>query len=101
MSVRIPETERSKIRSVFRSLGTDVTVNFGSTFTSYASTTVTGMPWVREDSTIIATAQGDVETSVLCLSWSVSDIVEGVGFTLNVFAPHEAKGEYTFYCVGA
>ena len=30
----------------------------------------------------------------------VSDFVNGVGFPLSVYTPVEAKGTYTFTCVG-
>lgn len=84
--------------------GQDVVVDFGSSFTQYASTVVTGCSWVASGTKIVATLKADsgkaVEGAVLSFSCVVSDLVVGTGFTLSVFAPFKAKGTYTFSCVG-
>ena len=81
-----------------------VTVDFGSSFSHFATTTVTGQSWVASGSEIVATvlsASGKgSEDAALSFSASVSDLVAGTGFTLNVYAPYKAKGTYTFSCVG-
>jgi hypothetical protein len=77
-----------------------VTVDFGSTFSHYASTVVVGQAWVTGTSKIVATPVGTMEPAVLQFSFSVSDLVVGTGFTVNVFAPFMAKGTYTFSCIG-
>lgn len=80
------------------------TVDFGSTFSYFASVVVTGQTWVASGSEIVATvlsASGKgMEDAVLGFSASVSDLVAGTGFTLNVYAPNKAQGTYTFSCVG-
>jgi hypothetical protein len=82
----------------------DVTVDFGSTFTHFAQTVVTGEAWVVPGTALIITpeaAAGQVEeTALMSFQPVISDIVNGVGFTLSVYTPVEAKGTYTFTCVG-
>jgi hypothetical protein len=82
----------------------EVTVDFGASFTHFAETVVTGQAWVTGTSVIVATpraAAGEVEETVLFqFSPTVSARSAGVGFTLSVYAPIEAKGTYTFACVG-
>lgn len=82
----------------------DVTVDFGSSFCQFASTVVTGQSWVTSTSAIAATVKAAsgkaMESAVLELRPVVSDLVNGTGFTLSVFAPHKAKGTYTVSCVG-
>ena len=81
-----------------------VTVNFGSTFTHFAQTVVTGQTWVASGTYIVTTpkaATGQVEeTALMSFHPVVSDLVAGTGFTLSVYTPIEAKGTYTFTCVG-
>jgi hypothetical protein len=81
-----------------------VTVDFGSSFTHFAQTVVTGQAWVTGTSKIVTTvtaAAGAVEEAALMqFSPTVSDLVVGVGFTLSVYTPVEAKGTYSFACVG-
>ena len=85
--------------------GVDVSVDFGASFTDRASTVVTGQSWVRTGQSIVATAKAasaaDLEELlILGLMPVVSDVVNGTGFTLSVRAPVEAKGTYTFSCIG-
>lgn len=84
--------------------GVVATVDFGSSFTSYATVTVVGQTWVAAGSKITVTPKADtgteVEVALMAFSCVVSDLVAGVGFTLNVFTDVEAKGTYTFSCVG-
>ncbi len=80
-------------------------VQFGASFGHLASAVVTGQTWVTANSriavTVAAQAPADaVETALMQFSTSISDIVPGVGFTLNVYTPIEAKGDYFFNCVG-
>ena len=81
-----------------------VSVDFGSAFTHFAQTVVTGETWVATSSSILATplaAAGQVEeTALMSFQPVVSDLVAGTGFTLSVYTPVEAKGTYTFTCVG-
>ena len=81
-----------------------VTVNFGSTFTHFAQTVVTGQAWVSSSTSILTTplaASGQVEeTALMSFQPVVSGLVVGDGFTLSVYTPIEAKGTYTFTCVG-
>ena len=81
-----------------------VTVDFGSTFTHFAQTVVTGQSWVVPGTAICVqpkAASGQVEeTALMSFQTVVSDFVNGVGFTLSVYTPVEAKGTYTFTCVG-
>ncbi len=84
--------------------GVDVVVAFGSSFTEYASTVVTGETWVTGTSQIVvtpsATAAEAQDVLLHGFTFAISDLVAGVGFTLHVRASAEAKGNYTFHCVG-
>ena len=84
--------------------GVVATVDFGSAFTPFASVVVTGETWVAAGSKIAVTPKAgtgtEVEVALMAFSCVVSDLVAGVGFTLNVFTPIEAKGTYNFSCVG-
>lgn len=79
------------------------TVDFGASFTHYASASVAAT-WVTAGSEIVVTplaASGqEVETALLSFNPVVSDLTAGVGFTLHVYTPIEAKGTYQFSCVG-
>lgn len=81
-----------------------VTVNFGSSFTNYAETTVTGQTWVTANSefavTPLTSGTDEIEIAILQFSPVVFDVVAGTGFTLGVFAPIEAKGTYSFSVIG-
>jgi hypothetical protein len=81
-----------------------VTVDFGASFSHFAQVVVADQSWVTADSNIVATplaaAGEDVETALLQFSASVGSLVPGTGFTLSVYSPIEAKGTYTFSCVG-
>lgn len=79
-----------------------VVVDFGSSFTHFSQTVVTGEAWVTVSSVITAslTNTNPVEASLFQFSLVVSDLVAGDGFTLSVYTPVEAKGTYTFNCIG-
>jgi len=79
-----------------------VTVDFGASFTHFAQTVVTGETWVDGTSKIVATVTGSSpeEQALMQFSVTVSDLVVGDGFTLSVYTPIEAKGTYTFACIG-
>jgi len=81
------------------------TVDFGATFTQQASTTVTGQGWVTSASKIIAIVSGantdPDEIFLLQFTPVISNLVDGVGFTVTLFAGNEAKGTYDVVCSGA
>lgn len=81
-----------------------VTVNFGSDFTHYAETVVTGQTWVAAGSEIsvtpLAASGTHMEVALLSFQPVVHSLVAGTGFTLGVYTPIEAKGTYTFSCIG-
>ncbi len=79
-----------------------VTVDFGATFTHYASVAVTGKAWVTAASKIVAMPTGGnpMENAILQFSPTITDLVVGDGFTLSVYTPAKAKGTYTFSCLG-
>ncbi len=78
------------------------TVDFGASFTHYATVAVTGQAWVTALSKIVAMPSGGnpMENAILQFSPTVSDLVVGDGFTLSVYTPAKAKGTYTFSCLG-
>lgn len=82
----------------------EVVVDFGSSFTHFAETVVTGETWVTVNSKIavtpIAATGATVETALLSFHPVVHTLVAGTGFTLSVYTPIEAKGTYSFSCVG-
>ena len=83
-----------------------VNVDFGSSFNHWAQTVVTGETWIVAKSRITVTPLGtvagdEVEIPLLSFQPVISDIVVGDGFTLSVYTPVEAKGTYSFSCVGA
>lgn len=80
----------------------EVTVDFGASFTHFAQTVVTGETWVEGTSKIVAMVTGSSpeEQALMQFSATVSDLVVGDGFTLSVYTPIEAKGTYTFACIG-
>lgn len=79
------------------------TVDFGASFTHYTSVSVAAT-WVAADSEIVVTplavAGQEIEYTLMSFSPVVSDLSAGVGFTLHVYTPIEAKGTYQFSCVG-
>lgn len=81
-----------------------VTVDFGSSFTHYAETVVTGQAWVAAGSEIsvtpLAASGTQMEVAILSFQPVVHSLVAGTGFTLGVYTPIEAKGTYTFSCIG-
>jgi len=81
-----------------------VSVDFGSSFTNYAETAVTGQTWVAADSEIVATplctGSDYMEYAVLGFKHVVHSLVAGDGFTLGVFTDVQAKGTYNFAVMG-
>lgn len=80
-------------------------VDFGANFTHYATASVVGESWVTPTSKIVVTpiatvAGEEVEIPLLSFQTTISDLIALSGFTLNVYTPIEAKGTYTFCCVG-
>lgn len=101
----LDDADAAAQRTTLQMGGTDVTVDFGSSFTDRASTVVTGQTWVRTGQSIVATPKASSaadleELLVLGFQAVISDIVNGTGFTLSVRTPVEAKGTYTFSCIG-
>jgi hypothetical protein len=80
------------------------TVDFGASFTHYSEAVVTGQAWVTTNSEIVTTplasAGTEMEVALLCFQPVIHSLVAGTGFTLGVFTPIEAKGTYTFSCIG-
>lgn len=81
----------------------EASVNFGATFTEYATATVAAA-WVTATSKIavtpFATAAEAQDVLLHGFQFAITDRVAGVGFTLHVWAAREAKGTYTFHCIG-
>jgi hypothetical protein len=50
--------------------------------------------------TVLAAAGTVEECALMQFSAVVNTLVAGTGFTLSVYTPTEAKGTYTFSCVG-
>lgn len=84
---------------------TIVSLDFGADFTDKAQTVVTGATWVSPTSKITAqvmTPSGvdPDEMILLDLKPIISDIVDGVGFTVTLYSEPEAKGVYNVMCLG-
>lgn len=81
-----------------------VSVDFGSSFTDKASTVVTGQSWVTPTSVIVALPYSDTadpdEMYLLSMRAVVSNLVNGVGFTVTLYSEPEAKGTYYVNCIG-
>ncbi len=80
--------------------GTSVTIDFGSSFSQLATATVTGLTWVTTAAKLavspVTSGTNAIEIAILSFQPVISDIVDGVGFTLTVFCAAKAKGQYTF-----
>ena len=84
---------------------TTQTVDFGSTFNDKAQIVVTGQSWVTTTSEIVAhvktpTTIDPDEMRLLEFTTVISDLVNGVGFTLTVYSEPEATGTYDVMCIG-
>jgi hypothetical protein len=84
---------------------TTQTVDFGSIFTDKAQTVVTGQAWVTTTSEIVAhvkTPSGVDTDEIRLLEFTtvISDLVNGVGFTITVYSEPEAIGTYDVMCIG-
>lgn len=83
--------------------GTLVNVDFGtSPGSTAASTVVTGQTWVTSTSAIVATAIGTraEDAAIEELTFTVGDVVDGVGFTVYAASPYGSVGTYVVACVG-
>jgi hypothetical protein len=84
---------------------TTQTVDFGASFTDKAQVVVTGQSWVTSSSEIVAhiktpsTVDPD-EIRLLEFQIVISDLVNGVGFTITVYSEPEATGTYDVMCIG-
>ncbi len=81
-------------------------VDFGASFTDKASFVVTGETWVTSTAKITAqvlTASGTDTDEMYLLDFKVniSDIVDGVGFTITLYSQPEATGTYSVMFLGA
>ena len=84
---------------------TTQTVDFGSTFTDKAEIVVTGQAWVTSTSEIVAHVKTPIgidpdEIRLLEFTTVISDLVNGVGFTITVYSEPEATGTYDVMCIG-
>jgi hypothetical protein len=84
---------------------TTQTVDFGSTFNDKAQVVVTGQGWVTTSSEIVTqiktpTSVDPDEMRLLEFTTTISDLVNGVGFTLTVYSEPEATGTYDVMCIG-
>jgi len=82
-----------------------VAVDFGSSFTDKASTVVVGQSWVTSSSVIVATVPSPPgvdpdELYLLNIRPVISDLIDGVGFTVTLYSEAEAKGIYNVNCMG-
>jgi len=79
-------------------------LDFGASFTHIGEVVVTGQSWVTANSEIVVTpitsGTDQIEIALLSFQPVVHSLVAGVGFTLTVYSPIEAKGTYSFSCVG-
>lgn len=78
----------------------EVSVDMGLIAINNKTVTVTGLPWVRATSILIAApkaSDGSGET-VAARRWSavVTEVTAGTGFKLSVHAPLLAAGSHTF-----
>ena len=81
-----------------------VSVNFGASFTDKVQVVVTGQTWVTSTSNIVSNILTPVgadpdEMILLDMKAYISDLVEGVGFTLTVYCESEARGAYEVMCL--
>lgn len=84
---------------------TQVTVDFGASFTDSASEVVTGLTWVSPSTVLVAqvpTPSGvdPDEMRLLGIRAEISDIVDGDGFTVTLHTEQEARGSYTVNIIG-
>lgn len=82
-----------------------VSVDFGASFTDKAQTVVTGEAWVTPTSKITAQVLTPAGTDpdemyLLDIKVVISDIVNGVGFTVTLYSRPEAKGVFSVMCLG-
>jgi hypothetical protein len=82
-----------------------ISISEGSGFFSQ---TVTGQTWVSATSKIVCSSFGTtadgLTPEVIAISGitiSVSDIIAGTGFNLNVFSPYGIEGTVRIYCIGS
>lgn len=81
------------------------TLAFGASFTDKAQTVVTGQTWVTSSSNITAqvlTPPGVDPDEMRLLDFKpvISDLVNGVGFTVTLYSEPEAKNDYSVMCIG-
>jgi hypothetical protein len=84
---------------------TTQTVDFGSTFNDKAQIVVIGQSWVTTTSNIVShiktpTGVDPDEMRLFEFDVIISDLINGVGFTLTVYSEPEATGNYDVMCIG-
>jgi hypothetical protein len=82
-----------------------VVVDFGTTFTDRADTVVTGLSWVTGAHVLTPVLRPSAgvdadEIRLLEMSALITNVVDGVGFTLVATTTPEARGPYTFLVTG-
>lgn len=87
--------------------GVEVVVDFGLSLSTDSSAIVTGQSWVASGTKFMITLTGTtvdhpdpIEGILEQLVYSISDVVPGVGFTLNAHAPLSSYGQYRFNVIG-
>ncbi len=83
--------------------GALVTIDFGTgPGKTSASTVVTGQTWVTATSSIAVTAIGTraEDAAIEEMTFTVGDLVDGVGFTVYASSPYGSVGSYVVACVG-
>lgn len=78
---------------------TEVTVDFGA-FETTAATVVTGQAWVTATSKLVASVFGTEDALLDQVSATVTDRVDGVGFTVIAHAPNGSSGTHLVHVVG-
>lgn len=82
-----------------------VSCNFGASWTDKAQTVVTGQAWVAAGTEIVPAVKTPAgvdpdEMRLLDFKAVISDLVDGVGFTVTLYSETEAKGTYDVMCMG-
>jgi hypothetical protein len=82
-----------------------VVVDFGANFTDRADAVVTGLSWVTTSHVLTPVLRPSAgvdadEIRLLEMSPTITDVIDGVGFTLVVTTTPEARGQYTFLVTG-
>ena len=77
----------------------EAVVDFG-TFDTTATTVVTGLAWVTATTKLVASVFGTEDALLDQVSATVTDRVDGVGFTVIAHAPNGSSGTHLVHVVG-